>query len=73
MHYPWMRYVVPEADFTHRLRQLQLLYLGHAHEHGVVGVTEHLAGVVALLPPDAPEPAPEVVEQIVALHGDRIH
>lgn len=35
-------------------------------------VTDAIEGVLALLPPDPPAPAPEVLEQILALHGDRI-
>lgn len=70
--YPWTRHVIPETGYTARLRQLQRLYLGYAHAHGLVAVTEDLAGVIALLPPTAPEPDTEMIEQIIQLHGDRI-
>ncbi len=71
-HYPWTRHVLPEHDYLARLRALQHLYLGYACEHGIVAVTGDGEGVIALLPPDAPEPAPATVEEVVALHGDRI-
>lgn len=71
-HYPWTRHVVPEDDYAARLHALQLLYLQHALEHGVVAVAADGDAVVALLPPDAPEPASEVVERVVELHGDRV-
>lgn len=71
-HYPWTRYVLPEHDYLARLRALQHLYLGYAHEHGIVAVAGDTEGVIALLPPDAAEPAPDMVEEVVALHGDRI-
>lgn len=70
--YPWTRYVLPEADYPVRLRELQRLYLGYAHEHGIVAVTESCDGVIAILPLDAPDPEPEMVERILALHEDRI-
>lgn len=71
-HYPWTRHVLPEEDYLVRLRALQHLYLGYAHEHGIVAVTSDSDGVIALLPPDAPDPAPDMMEEVVALHGDRI-
>lgn len=71
-HYPWTRHVLPESDYSGRLRALQHLYLGYAHEHGIVAVAGDGDGVIALLPPDAPDPAPAMVEEVVALHGDRI-
>ena len=70
--YPWTRYVLPEADYVSRLRALQRLYLGYAHEHGIVAVTDNCDGVIALLAPDAPDPEPEMIAQVVSLHGDRI-
>jgi len=70
--YPWTRFVIPGDGYAARLRRLQHLYLEHAHRHGVVGVTDPVDGVVALLPPDAPEPGAEVVREIVDLHGDRV-
>ena len=70
--YPWTRHVLPETDYASRLRALQRLYLGYAHEHGIVAVTEHCDGVIALLAPNAPDPGPEMIAQVVSLHGDRI-
>lgn len=70
--YPWTRHVLPEDDYVARLHALQLLYLQHAHEHGIVAVAGDVDAVVALLPPDAPDPAPAVVERVVELHGDRV-
>lgn len=70
--YPWTRYIIPENGYTARLRQLQRLYLGYAHTHGLVAVTEDLTGVIALLPPAAPEPDAGMSAQIIQLHGDRI-
>ncbi len=71
LDYPWTRYVIPEAGYASRLHALQELYLGHALKHGIVAVTHDLSGVAALLPSEAPEPEPLVIEQILALHGDR--
>lgn len=71
-YYPWTRYVLPERDYLARLRALQHLYLGYACEHGIVAVTGDSDGVIALLPPHAPDPAPAMVEEVVALHGERI-
>lgn len=71
-HYPWTRYVIPEERYHKRLHDLQLLYLEYAHRYGIVTVAENIAGAAALLPPDTPEPAPEMIDQIVRLHGDRI-
>ncbi|WP_309233962.1 hypothetical protein [Dietzia sp. SYD-A1] len=71
-HYPWTRHVIPEEGYGERLLALQELCPAHAHRHGFVAVTGNLDGVIALLPPDAPDPDVTAVEQIVALHGDRI-
>ncbi|WP_119698356.1 GNAT family N-acetyltransferase [Microbacterium halotolerans] len=71
-HYPWTRHVIPDEKYHQRLHNLQLLYLEYAHTHGIVAVAGNSDGVIALLPPDAPEPAPEMIDQIVRLHGDRI-
>ncbi|MFN3601641.1 MAG: GNAT family N-acetyltransferase [Dietzia sp.] len=71
-HYPWTRHVIPEEGYAERLLALQNLYLTHAHRHGIVAVAGDRDGVIALLPPDAPDPDDAAVEQIVALHGDRI-
>ncbi|GAA0977101.1 GNAT family N-acetyltransferase [Nocardiopsis tropica] len=70
--YPWTRYVIPEDDYTSRLHELQHLYLKHALDHGIVAVSEHGEGVVALLPPDASEPGEATLERIITLYGDRI-
>ncbi|MCT1514041.1 GNAT family N-acetyltransferase [Dietzia cercidiphylli] len=70
--YPWTRHVIPEEGYAERLLTLQRLYLEHALRHGIVAVTEDRDGVIALLPPDAPDPDDAAIEQIVALHGDRI-
>lgn len=72
--YPWTRWTVPADDHERRLEELQALYLAHALEVGVVLVDDasEVRAVVALLPPDAPEPAPAVQERVVALHGDRL-
>ncbi|QEU83758.1 GNAT family N-acetyltransferase [Streptomyces viridosporus] len=72
MNYPWTRWVIPEDDYAKRLRGLQGLYLRHALQHGVVFVTQGHAGAAALLPPNAAEPSKSTVEQIIALHGERI-
>ncbi|SDD81271.1 GNAT family N-acetyltransferase [Streptomyces prasinopilosus] len=72
MDYPWTRWVIPEDDYAKRLRELQRLYLRHALRHGVVLVTREHAGAAALLPPDAAEPSESTMEQIIALHGERI-
>ncbi len=71
-HYPWTRHVIPEDNYHQRLHDLQSLYVEYAHEHGIVAVAGDGVGVIALLPPDAPEPDPEMIDQIVQLHGDRI-
>ncbi|TCW25714.1 acetyltransferase (GNAT) family protein [Dietzia cinnamea] len=76
--YPWTRYVIPAEGYQDRLRALQELYLHHAVRHGLVAVHDDPAqggavdGVIAVLPPRTPDPAPETVARIVALHGDRI-
>ncbi|MFS0712533.1 GNAT family N-acetyltransferase [Microbacterium sp. 2P01SA-2] len=71
-NYAWTRHVIPEDDYAWRLRELQLVYLWHAHAHGFVGITGRADGVIAVLPLDAPEPAPGVVDRVVQLHGDRL-
>lgn len=70
--YPWTRYVIPDDDYPGRLRALQHLYLTHAHTHGVAAVLDDGTGVIALLPPDAPSPDDQTLEQVMALHGDRL-
>lgn len=75
-HYPWTRWVLPEDGYSERLLELQTIYLRHAHAHGIVLVADGrgngCAGVVALLPADAPAPNVDVIDRIVELHGDRI-
>ncbi|POG43028.1 N-acetyltransferase [Streptomyces sp. ZL-24] len=71
-HYHWTRYVIPEEQYHERLRSLQQLYLEYAHAHGIVAVAGNCDGVIALLPPDAPEPEPGMVDEVMRLHGDRI-
>ncbi|BAU95226.1 N-acetyltransferase [Corynebacterium suranareeae] len=71
-HYPWTRYVIPQEHYHERLRALQKLYLEYAQANGIVGVAGHCDGVIALLPPDAPEPEPGMVDEVMRLHGDRI-
>ncbi|WP_336662575.1 GNAT family N-acetyltransferase [Leucobacter sp. USHLN154] len=70
--YAWTRYVIPTTDYAARLLTLQRLYLDYAHQHGIVGVTATGDGVIALIPPTAPAPEEHTVEQIIALHGDRL-
>lgn len=72
MDYPWTRHVIPEPGYAQRVHRLQHLYLDHARQHGLLIVTDSVEGVLALLPPHPPEPAPAVIEQILALHGDRV-
>ncbi|RKE60233.1 N-acetyltransferase [Microbacterium sp. AG238] len=71
-HYPWTRHVIPDDDYAWRLRELQLVYLRHAHVHGFVALAGPADGVIAVLPPDASEPEPAAVDRIVQLHGDRL-
>lgn len=70
--YPWTRHVLPEADYFSRLCALRRLYLGYAHEHGIIPVTDNCDGVIALLAPDTPDPEPEMITRAVSLHGDLI-
>lgn len=70
--YAWTKYVIPEQNYRERLHALQRLYLTHALTHGVVVVTADISGVAALLPATASEPGPTMIEEVVALHGDRI-
>ena len=48
------------------------MYLGYAFDHGVVLVTTDRCGVIALLPPDVPEPDGQFQAEAAALHGDRL-
>lgn len=52
--YPWTRWSIPSDDYSARLEQLQAIYLTHAVQHGVVVVSDDLAGVAAMLPPGPP-------------------
>ncbi len=70
--YPWTRWSIPQDGYPDRLRQLQRLYLGYALDEGIVLVDDDLRAVIALLPPDAPEPAAGIQEQVAALHGERL-
>ena len=70
--YPWTRHVIPADDYDARLAALQRLYLGYAHDQGIVAVAGEGAGAIALLRPDAAEPEAALIAQVVALHGDRI-
>lgn len=72
LDYPWTRWVIPEDDYAARLLELQRIYVQHATDHGITLVAADRAGVVALLPPDAPAPSDETLGRIVELHGDRI-
>ncbi len=69
--YPWTRWSIPEEDYEQRLERLQYLYLGHALAHGLVLVDEQLRSVAAFLPPDAPEPGPDMQDEVVELLGSR--
>ncbi|MBY6365604.1 GNAT family N-acetyltransferase [Rhodococcus corynebacterioides] len=70
--YPWTRWAVPAQDYTDRLTRLQRLYLQYAREHGIVLADADVTGVVALLPPNPPEPPSEMQDEVAALHGDRL-
>jgi ribosomal protein S18 acetylase RimI-like enzyme len=70
--YAWTRWTIPQDGYRDRLRRLQRMYLGYAHDVGVVLVDDNLRGVVALLPPDAPAPSPEFQERVAQLHGSRL-
>ncbi|MDR6200539.1 ribosomal protein S18 acetylase RimI-like enzyme [Microbacterium sp. SORGH_AS428] len=70
--YPWMRQAIPSSGYRDRLRKLQRLYLEYALEHGLVATAGESAGVIALLPPDAPPPSAPMVQQIIDLHGGQV-
>ncbi|WP_051298178.1 GNAT family N-acetyltransferase [Brevibacterium album] len=70
--YAWTRWVVPEENYEARLGELQRLYLAHARQHGIALCSEGAAGVIALLPSDAPPPAEAVLARIAELHGERL-
>ena len=69
--YPWTRWSIPDVDYEQRLERLQYLYLGHALTHGLVLVDEQLRSVAAFLPPDAPEPGPDMQIEVLELLGSR--
>lgn len=70
--YPWTRHVIPDDDYLRRLHALQRLYLAHALQNGITAVVDDGSGVIALLPPGAPDPDHHILEQIMTLHGDRL-
>ncbi len=70
--YPWTRWSIPEDGYPERLHRLQRMYLGYAFDHGVVLVTTDRRGVIALLPPDVPEPDGRFQTEVAGLHGDRL-
>lgn len=70
--YPWTRWSIPVEGHDERLEELQLLYLGHALEHGLVLAEDGLLAVAAILPPDAPQPSEVLQERVGELHGDRL-
>lgn len=70
--YPWTTWCVSEDGRRERISALQRLYLEHlALPHGMAYIDGSGNGVLAFLPPDAPEPADEVGATIAGLHGDR--
>lgn len=71
-NYPWTRWSIPEDSFLARLAALQALYLKYALSEGVVLVEEQIDGVIALLPPNVPEPSRECQARVADLHGDRL-
>ncbi|WP_350347734.1 GNAT family N-acetyltransferase [Agromyces sp. G08B096] len=70
--YSWTRWSIPADDYSHRLKALQRLYLGHALKHGIVLVEARLRAVAAFLPPGAPAPDEPAEREIAALHGSRL-
>ncbi|MBM6590932.1 GNAT family N-acetyltransferase [Brevibacterium sp. RIT 803] len=70
-NYPWTRWSIPEDDYAIRLKRLQAIYLTHAVEQGLVLVSDDLAGVAALLPPESSEPAEALQAEIADLMGER--
>ena len=74
--YAWTRWSIPADDYAVRLERLQRLYLGHAHEHGIVlvgGLGAHdVNGVIAVLPPSAPAPSDDLQAQVAELHAERL-
>lgn len=70
--YPWTRWSIPAEEYDARLEELQLLYLGHAHDHGLVFTDSNLRSVSAFLPPHAPQPSEALQARVAELHGDRL-
>ncbi|GAA1410514.1 hypothetical protein AUR04nite_12430 [Glutamicibacter uratoxydans] len=68
----WTRWIIPAEGYRDRLFKLQLLYLTHAMDHGLVLVDNQLRAVAALMPASAPDPSIALQEQMAALHGDRL-
>ncbi|MDI9899302.1 GNAT family N-acetyltransferase [Rhodococcus sp. IEGM 1409] len=70
--YPWTNWCVAEVSHVERVAALQRIYLEHlALPFGRSYIDDSGNGVVAVLPPDTPEPDEATVEKIVELHGDR--
>lgn len=70
--YPWTRWSIPKDGYADRLERLQAIYLAHAMQHGVVLITEDLAGVAAIVPPGTPELPDRLQAEIAELMGDRL-
>lgn len=70
--YPWTRWSLPADGYDERLLESQRLYLGYAHEHGLVLTDDEVRGVVAFLPRAAPPPGPAMLQRVTELHGDRL-
>lgn len=68
----WTRWIIPAEGYRDRLFKLQLLYLTHAMDHGLVLVDNQLRAVAALMPAGAPDPSIALQEQMAALHRDRL-
>lgn len=70
--YPWTNWCVAEDSHVERVATLQRIYLEHlALPFGRSYIDDSGNGVIAVLPPDTPEPDEATVEKIVELHGDR--
>ncbi|KQW06613.1 GCN5 family acetyltransferase [Leifsonia sp. Root4] len=70
--YPWTRWALPEDGYADRLVKIQLLYLSHALDHGIVLVDAQLSAVAAFLPADTPQPSDQMQQRVAELHGDRL-
>ena len=70
--YPWTDWCVPADHHFQRLEGLQRIYVEHmALPFGAAYIDESGNGVAAFVPPDLPEPTPEIASKLVDLHGDR--